>query len=321
VVKPALTIPSEFPPALKFAEIHWYKKLQYQRVGRMDLLMPTLRPARFALVLTSVLGLTGLAGCSLSPFGDDSKPETTAAAPTPPRPADPVATAMASTAADPATPDAAAPAINASTSSTSTADAGQIDIRRYLGPNYCPEMRILNGAELMRKYEKGHEDDANSIIWQASFGKTARECLYDPQGGLTLRIGISGRVIAGPKGAAGAVAVPLKIVVVKFREAVLVTQAYTVDAAVPPAGATTFTQVHEIAVPAPGKDRDYIIYIGFDAGKWDPMKGELEPVIAAAPPPPPIDPFDAPPPPPVKPKKPKEPNVLPTPKDGFVLPR
>jgi hypothetical protein len=290
--------------------------------------MPTFRQARFATALASVLGFAGLTlgACSLSPFGDDSKPETTAAAPAP-HPAGPAATAMASTASDPqtpstATPAAATPAAPASTgSTTSTADAGQIDIRRYLGPNYCPEMRILKGAELMRKYDKGHEDDANSIIWQASFGKTARECLYDPQGGLTLRIGISGRVIAGPKGTAGTVAVPLKIVVVKFRESVLVTQAYTVDAAVPPAGATTFTQVHEIPVPAPGKDRDYIIYIGFDAGKWDPMKGEVEPVIAAAPPPLPVDPFDAPPPPPVKPKKPKEPNVLPTPDAGFVLPR
>jgi len=288
----------------------------------MDLLMPTLRPARFVLVLTSALGLTGapLGGCSLSTFGDESRPETTATASMPPRPSEPAATAMASTVASPTSP-AAAPAATAPTSSTSTAEAGQIDIRRYLGPNYCPEMRILNGAELMRQFEKGHEGDAGAIIWQASIGRSARECLYDPQGGLTLRIGISGRVIAGPKGSAGTVSVPLKIVVVKFRESVVVTQAYTVDAAVPPAGATTFTQVHEIPVPAPGKDRDYIIYIGFDAGKWDPMKGELEPVIAAAPPPPPIDPFDAPPPPPVKPKKPKQPNVLPTPETGFVLPR
>lgn len=281
--------------------------------------MPMPRQARFAL-----LGLTclTLGACSLLPFGDDSEPAAAATTPVPPRPAGAAATAMASTASDPATPATAAAAAPASTGSTSaTADPGQIDIRRYLGPNYCPEMRILNGAELMRTYEKGHEDDANSIVWQASIGKTARECLYDQQGGLTLRIGISGRVIAGPKGAAGNVSVPLKIAVVKFKESVLATQTYTVDASVPPAGATTFTQVHEIPVPSPGKDRDYIIYIGFDAGKWDPMKGELEPVVAAAPPPPVVDPFAAPPPPPVRPKKPKEPNVLPTPNDGFVLPR
>ena len=38
----------------------------------------------------------------------------------------------------------------------------------------------------MRQYERGHEDDPKYLIWQASVGRTARECLYDEQGGLTL---------------------------------------------------------------------------------------------------------------------------------------
>ena len=103
---------------------------------------------------------------------------------------------------------------------------GEIDVRRYLGPDYCPELRVLNGAELVRRYERGHEDDPNFVIWQASIGKTARECLYDLQGGLTLRIGVSGRVIAGPKGGPRRVTVPLRIAVVKYQEAVLATESY-----------------------------------------------------------------------------------------------
>ena len=104
VVKPALTILSEFPPALKFAEIHWYKNVQYQGLGRMDFADADVRPARFALVRTSVFGFTGLAGCSLSPFGGHSKPETTAAVPAPPRPAEPVARQWHPTAGDPRRP-------------------------------------------------------------------------------------------------------------------------------------------------------------------------------------------------------------------------
>ena len=61
------------------------------------------------------------------------------------------------------------------------------------------------------------------LIWQASVGKTARECLYDEQGGLTLKIGFSGRVIAGPKGTADDVSVPFKMAVVKYQESVLTT--------------------------------------------------------------------------------------------------
>ena len=58
----------------------------------------------------------------------------------------------------------------------------QIDIRRFLGPDYCPEIRIPEGSEVIRRYERGHEDDADFVVWQASIGKTARECLYDAAG-------------------------------------------------------------------------------------------------------------------------------------------
>lgn len=197
------------------------------------------------------------------------------------------------------------------TAATPAAATDEIDVRQYLGPDYCPELRVLNGAELVRRYERGHEDDPNYVIWQASVGKTARECLFDLQGGLTLKIGVSGRVIAGPKGGAGPVTVPLKIAVVKYREAVLATESYAVEVAIPPQGSTAFTQVKEILVPSPGSDRDYIIYVGFDVGEWDALNGEAATIAVVEEPPPP----DAAP----LPSAPPTPSVLPTPTDGFVL--
>jgi hypothetical protein len=246
--------------------------------------MPTFRPARLGVASIIALGLAApmLGGCSMLGFGG-SKPETTAAT-------------------KPSTP--------------AVASADQIDVRQYLGPDYCPELRILNGAELMRRYEKGHEDDAKYVIWQASVGKTARECLFDLQGGMTLKVGVSGRVIAGPKGGASTVTVPLRIAVIKYQEAVLATQDYTIDVAIPAEGAATFTQVKEVLVPSPGKDRDYVIYVGFGDAKWDPLHGEA--VVAVVKPPPPPAPLPETPPPPSKPTTPK---VLPTPSGGFVLPR
>jgi hypothetical protein len=121
-------------------------------------------------------------------------------------PADPAATPAGTSPASVTTPPPATTVV----ASTEPKD-GEIDVRRYLGPNYCPELRVLSGAELMRTYERGHDDDIKYVVWQASFGKTARECLWDQQGGLTLKIGLSGRVIAGPKGGASTVNVPLKI--------------------------------------------------------------------------------------------------------------
>jgi hypothetical protein len=75
----------------------------------------------------------------------------------------------------------------------------QIDVRRYLGPDYCPEIRIREGTEVVRQYESGRQDDSAAVVWQASVGETARDCLYDQQGNMELTVGVSGRAIAGRK--------------------------------------------------------------------------------------------------------------------------
>ena len=140
----------------------------------------------------------------------------------------------------------------------------EIDIRRFLGPDYCPELRVREGTEALRRYERGKENDPGSIIWQASIGDTARECLYDLEGNLTLRIGVSGRVLAGPKGGPGDVNVPLRIVVVKYQEATLYSELKQLSITIPAQNSTVFRNVYEVTVPSPGRDRDYLIYVGFD---------------------------------------------------------
>lgn len=209
------------------------------------------------------------------------------------------------------------------TTATTTAESteGQIDIRRYLGPDYCPEIRIPEGFELMRRYERGHEEDADYVTWQASVGNTARECLYDGQGGLLLRVGVSGRVIAGPKGAPGDVIVPLRIVIEKYRESELVSELYEIPVTIPAANSTVFTNVYEFNLPSPGEDRDYLIHVGFDpTGEGFVAPPEPEVVVVQPPPPPP--PQEPPPPPQQQeqPAEPEGPRVLPVPDGGLVLP-
>jgi hypothetical protein len=218
----------------------------------------------------------------------------------------------------------AEPVATASTNQNAGQDPEQIDVRRLIGPDYCPELRILDGAELVRRYEPGHEGDDNAVLWQASFSQTARDCLYDTQGGLAIKVGVSGRVIAGPKGGSGDVTVPFKIAVVKFKEATLASEGYTLAATIPPTGSTTFAEVREIKVPSPGRGRDYIIYVGFDSGEWDLDAGAV--AVAPVETPPPVveeEPFllEEEEPLVAAPAQPAEPNVLPTPTGGFVLPR
>jgi hypothetical protein len=198
----------------------------------------------------------------------------------------------------------------------------QIDVRRYIGPDYCPAMNIVDGAQLIRTYERGHDGDKEFVKWQASIGNTARECLYDLQGNLTLKIGISGRAILGPVGAPDTISLPLKIAVVKYQESVLDTEKLNVSVTIPASGSSLFKQVKEIRVPSPGNSRDYVVYVGFDANNWDPMHPEV-PVAAAKPPPPPKIRAPAPAPvaaaaPPPPQQKKSAPNELPVP-EGYVF--
>jgi hypothetical protein len=213
------------------------------------------------------------------------------------------------------------------------ATAPELDVRRYRGPDYCPEIRVREGLELVRSYEKGHEDEPAYVVWQASIGNTARECLYDGQGGLTLRIGVSGRVIAGPKGGPGSsVSLPLRIAVVKYQEATLSSELYPLNVTIPAENSTVFNEVREISLASPGSDRDYIIYVGFDEagrrilGEKEPEKPKpvarrvqrpaTPPAQPAAPAP---QPAAAAPQPAQPPSQGTQPNVLPVP-EGFVLP-
>lgn len=205
---------------------------------------------------------------------------------------------------------------------TAAAGAGELDIRRFLGPDYCPELRVRPGMEVFRRYEGGRDGDAADVVWQASIGDTVRECLYDGQGGLTLRVGVSGRVIAGPKGGPGAVSVPLRIAVVKYEEAVLASDVYNLAVTIPPQNSTVFREVREIALPSPGNDRDYILYVGFDENNENLLEPP-KPVVAAVEEP--VEVIEEPPPPrpaapPSPPAAPGTPRILPTPTEGFVLP-
>ena len=207
------------------------------------------------------------------------------------------------------------PSQTSAITAASTAEGGEseaIDVRRYLGPDYCPELRIREGSQLVRRYEPGHIDDPAHVIWQASLGRTARECLYDLEGNLTLRIGVSGRVIAGPKGGAGPVEVPLGIVVEKYQEAELAAETLMLSVNIPPGNSTTFSEVREITVPSPGTDRDYLIHVGFGE--------KAQGIVQDEPPPPKRVARRAAPPPAEQPaaedQKPNElpvPNVLPLP--------
>src|SRR4029078_511201 len=112
--------------------------------------------------------------------------------------------------------------------------------------------------------------------FQATISKTARECDYN-SGQITARIGIQGRVIAGPAGAPSSVPVPMRVAVVQggISEKVIATRAYQTPVTMPETGSEPFTLVAEdLVYPAPpGAVGDtYVFYIGFDPQALEPGK-------------------------------------------------
>lgn len=156
------------------------------------------------------------------------------------------------------------------TASDSAAGVGSAD------PNAdveCPSVDVrLGAATLMIGSKPGDgEPSAMDLRYQGTIIRTARECKV-ANGVMTMKVGIEGRVITGPAGAAGNVDVPLRLAVVKEGVTpkpivskfvrIPVTIANAVDR-------VTFTHVEpdiSFPMPVPAADIDsYIVYIGFDS--------------------------------------------------------
>ena len=98
--------------------------------------------------------------------------------------------------------------------------------------------------------------------------RTARDCTING-GEITARIGIQGRVIAGPAGAPATVRVPLRVAVVQggVSEKTIATKAYRTTVTMAEDGSVPFTLVAEdmvYPVPSGATGDSYIFYIGFD---------------------------------------------------------
>ncbi|MCP4381163.1 MAG: hypothetical protein GY798_07050 [Hyphomicrobiales bacterium] len=118
-------------------------------------------------------------------------------------------------------------------------------------------------------YERGHENERDHIRHQASISNTARECSQNGST-LSIKVGVSGRVLAGPKGGPGSVTLPLRVAVVKqiggtspvysnlFKIPVTIT---------PPANSSAYAQVFDVSTQVGPQDRDLIVFVGFDQGK------------------------------------------------------
>ena len=143
-----------------------------------------------------------------------------------------------------------------------TAQGAQPDVN-------CPPVEIRRGAATLTIAPPG-ERSAMTLKYQGSFVRAARECAV-ADGNMIMRVGVEGRVVAGPGGGPGRIDVPLRFAVVQETPSgmrAIATKFVIVPVEVDATGNTLFTHVEDgmtFPIPTPTAQLDdYIVYIGFD---------------------------------------------------------
>jgi len=132
----------------------------------------------------------------------------------------------------------------------------------------CPVVKIRAGASTYAVAPPGKEPVASELRYQATISRTARDCRRS-SGQIIARIGVQGRVIAGPAGAPATVEIPLRVAVVQagVNEKVISTKVYRTTVSMSEETNAPFSIVGEDLTYAmlPGlTSENYIFYIGFD---------------------------------------------------------
>lgn len=89
----------------------------------------------------------------------------------------------------------------------------EMDPALYAATPVCPDIEVRDGTEFMPIFEPGKQNDFEAVRFQASVQRVARDCEEAVGGGVKVRVGVAGRVLAGRSAATGTVTVPVRVAV------------------------------------------------------------------------------------------------------------
>jgi len=132
----------------------------------------------------------------------------------------------------------------------------------------CPVVKIRAGTSTYAVALPGKQPVGSDLRYQATITRTARDCRRS-SGQIIARIGIQGRVIAGPAGSPATIEIPLRVAVVQtgINEKVIATKVYRTTVSMTEDGSVPFSLVGEdlaYSMPSGATSESYIFYIGFD---------------------------------------------------------
>jgi len=143
--------------------------------------------------------------------------------------------------------------------------------QQNLNPDACPRIEVRDGSAVWRQGGEGPTE----LRYQGTITDLARECRIEGQT-MTIRVGIEGRVLVGPKGDAGRVTLPIRVAVTRGLSTPVWTRLYQVPIEIPSGSpSVSFTQVEDqVSFPLPeaAELATYIIFVGFDTQAQQPER-------------------------------------------------
>jgi predicted RNA-binding protein with TRAM domain len=130
----------------------------------------------------------------------------------------------------------------------------------------CPRFQVNSSDSHVTIYEAGRSGDGLAVMHRGEITKTARECIANGNK-ITIKYGISGRVLLGPKGRGGNVVLPLTVFVTDAKRERIATDKLKIDVAVAlekPIGYFSSVREVTITVPEGARPGEFEVFVGFD---------------------------------------------------------
>jgi hypothetical protein len=128
----------------------------------------------------------------------------------------------------------------------------------------CPPIKVRPGGEALFSYAGGDVGNAQQLRFQAIIEKQSRNCVVS-NGKISIKMGVVGRLLLGPKGDISSTNLPLRFAVERDGTA-LFSEKYDIPVSItPPNQSEEFVKVIEnVDIPYLGGEQ-ITIWVGFDS--------------------------------------------------------
>lgn len=130
----------------------------------------------------------------------------------------------------------------------------------------CPRFQVWPRDHHVTIYEPGKVGDGLAVMHRGEITQTARECQVNGNQ-VTVKYGFSGRILLGPKGRAGTVALPVNVFVTDAKRERVSQDRASVEVAVSidkPIGYFSAVRTVTFQVPEGARAGEFEVFVGFD---------------------------------------------------------